>query len=222
MSVTDWLLDSDPSIRWQTLRDLRDAPADVVAAERARVATEGWGERLLNLQGEDGQWDGGALFPRGREYFSSAEAARDDGQPWTATEPTLTLLRLLGVDPGAERVRHAIERVRQNSRWEHDFEPFFAGEVEPCINGRTVAVGAYFGENVDGIVSLLLTQQLEDGGWNCEAENGSVRSSFHSTINVLEGLLDHEQTGGGSADSVAARRRPGDPLAGTSRPHRRA
>ena len=207
MSVTDWLLDSDPSIRWQTLRDLGDATADVVAAERARVATEGWGARLLDMQGEDGQWDGGAVFPGGRQYFSSGEAARDEGQPWTATEPTLTLLRLLGVDPASERVRHAIESVRQNSRWEHDFEPFFAGEVEPCINGRTVAIGAYFGENVDGIVSLLLTQQLEDGGWNCEAENGSVRSSFHSTINVLEGLLIHEQTGRGSAESVAARRR---------------
>src|SRR5690349_10351297 len=117
MTVTDWLLDSDPSIRWQTLRDLGDAPADVVAAERARVATEGWGARLLDLQGEDGQWDGGALFPGGRHYFSSGEAARDEGQPWTATEPTLTLLRLLGVDPASERVRHAIESVRQNSRW---------------------------------------------------------------------------------------------------------
>ena len=207
MSVTDWLLDSVPSIRWQTLRDLVDAPAGIVDAERSRVAAEGWGARLLDLQGEDGQWDQGALFPRGREYFSSPEASRDEGQPWTATEPTLTLLRLFGIDPGSERVRQGVERVRDHSRWEHGLEPFFAGEVEPCINGRTVALGAYFGQDVDGIVARLIDDQLEDGGWNCEAENGSVRSSFHSTINVLEGLLEHERATGGSRESSAARRR---------------
>lgn len=207
MAVTDWLLDSDPAIRWQTLRDLLDAPPHVVAAERARVATDGWGARLLDEQGDDGQWDGGALFPGGRAYFSSGEASRDGGQPWTATEPTLTLLRLLGVDPASGRVRNAIEKVRNSSRWEHDFEPFFAGEVEPCINGRAVAIGAYFGEHVNGIVARLLREQLADGGWNCEAENGSVRSSFHTTLNVLEGLLVHERATGGSSESTAARRR---------------
>jgi hypothetical protein len=200
MTVLDWMLDSDPSIRWQALRDLADAPAEVVAAERARVATEGWGARLLDLQGEDGQWEGGALFP-----------ARNDGespgQPWTATEPTLTLLRLFGVDPGGERVRRAVAEVRDNCHWEYDGEPFFDGEVEPCINGRTVALGAYFGQDVKGIVVRLLSEQLEDGGWNCEAENGSVRSSFDTTINVLEGLLAYEQATGGSAESVPVRRR---------------
>jgi hypothetical protein len=194
-----WLLDADPAVRWQVLRDLADAPAEVVAAERARVATEGWGARLLDLQGEDGQWDGGALFPAGK--FD-----RTAGQPWTATEPTLTLLRTFGVDPGCERVRRAVAQVRDRCRWEHAREPFFDGEVEPCINGRTVALGVYFGQDVEGIVRRLVREQLEDGGWNCEAENGSVRSSFDSTINVLEGLLAHEQATGGLAESTAARR----------------
>lgn len=204
MTLRGWLLDSDPAIRWQALRDLADAPADVVAAERASVANEGWGARLLALQREDATWEGGALFPAGWWHLPPEQK---DGQPWTATEPTLSLLREFGVDPRDERVRDAIARVRDNARWEHAGERFFDGEVEPCINGRTVALGAYFGQDVEGIVTHLLGEQLEDGGWNCEAENGSVRSSFDTTICVLEGLLVHERATGGSERSIAARRR---------------
>jgi hypothetical protein len=208
VTVLDWMLDSDPSIRWQALRDLADAPAEVVAAERTRVATEGWGARLVALQGEDGQWEGGALFPAPRRESAGGDPSdQNEGQPWTATEPTLTLLRAFGVDPGCERVRQAVAQVRDHCRWEHAGQPFFAGEVEPCINGRTVALGVYFGQDVEGIVARLLGEQLQDGGWNCEAENGSLRSSFDTTINVLEGLLAHEQATGGSAESIAARRR---------------
>jgi hypothetical protein len=208
MIALDWMLDSDPSIRWQALRDLADAPDEVVAAERARVATEGWGARLLALQGEDGQWEAGALFPAWRGGSAGGDpSGQDEGQPWTATEPTLTLLRAFGVDPGCETVRRAVAQVADHCRWEHAGQPFFAGEVEPCINGRTVALGVYFGRDVEGIVARLLGEQLEDGGWNCWAEYGSVRSSFDTTINVLEGLLAHEQATGGSAESIAARRR---------------
>ncbi|MDE3193477.1 MAG: hypothetical protein KGN00_07315 [Chloroflexota bacterium] len=203
MAVLAWLLEGDPAIRWQTLRDLAAAPPEAVAAERAKVASEGWGARLLALQGEDGQWAGGACFPAG---FKWAEM-ETEGQPWTSTLPTLQLLRDLGIDPRNERVRTAVAKVAEHCRWEHAGQAFFAGEVEPCINGRTVALGAYFGQDVEGIVSRLLDEQLEDGGWNCEAENGSVRSSFHSTIDVLEGLLEHERATGGSPRSIAARRR---------------
>lgn len=203
--MLDWLLDSDPSIRWQVLRDLTDAPAEEVRAERARVAVEGWGARLLALQGDDGQWDGGTFFPV--PYDGS-----EPGQPWTATTYTLLLLRDLGLDPGSGQARAAVRKVRENSRWEEGGQPFFEGEVEPCINGKAVALGAYFGENVDSIVRRLLGEQLDDGGWNCEAERGSVRSSFATTINVLEGLLEHERATGGTPQSVAARRRGGEYL----------
>ncbi len=202
MTVLDWLLDSDPAIRWQVLRDLVQAPPAIVAAERARVATEGWGARLLALQGEDGQWAGGACFPARR-----LRPPDEKGQPWTSTLPTLQLLYDFGVDPGDERVRRAVARVRDHCRWEHAGQRFFDGEVEPCINGRTVTLGTYFGQDVSGVVARLLGEQLEDGGWNCETENGSVRSSFATTINVLEGLLAHERASGGSAESIAARRR---------------
>ncbi len=200
MPVLDWLLDADPALRWQVLRDLADAPAEVVAVERARVSTEGWGARLLALQGDDGQWEGGALFPAVRNKDQP-------GQPWTATAYSLELLSQFGVDPNAQNVRQAVAGVREHCRWENAAQPFFTGEVEPCINGMTVVLGVYFGQNVDPIVDRLVGEQLDDGGWNCEAENGSVRSSFHTTIRVLEGLSAHERATGGSAESIAARRR---------------
>ncbi len=202
MTNIDWLLDSDPAIRWQVLRDLVGSAPEVVTAERARVATEGWGERLLALQGDDGLWDGGACFPGGFNWRDE-----NNGQPWTSTLPTLQLLRDFGIDPSAKRVVRAVELVRENCRWEHAGQPFFSGEVEPCINGRVVMLGTYFNQDVESVVARLINEQLEDGGWNCEAENGSVRSSFHTTINVLEGLLAHEQATGGSTASIVARRR---------------
>jgi hypothetical protein len=203
MTTVDWLLDSDPAIRWQVLRDLVHAPAEVVMKERARVAVEGWGARLLALQGEDGQWAGGACFPSPSFYQWDKKQA----QPWISTLPTLQLLHDFGADPNSERVRRAVTLVRDHCRWEHAGQPFFSGEVEPCINGRAVTLGIYFHQDVDGIVARLLSEQLEDGGWNCDAERGSIRSSFATTINVLEGLLAYERATGGSAESVASRRR---------------
>ncbi len=201
MSLLEWLLDSDPAIRWQVLRDLVHAPAEVVAAERQRVDNEGWGARLLALQGKDGQWAGGACVPA--EGWRTGE----EGQPWTSTLPTLQLLRDFGINPCSDRVRQAMVLVRNNCRWEHAGQPFFSGEVEPCINGRVLTLGTYFNQGVDSIATRLIGEQLDDGGWNCEAENGSVRSSFATTINVLEGLLAHERATGGSAESIAARHR---------------
>jgi hypothetical protein len=202
VAVLDWLLEGDPAIRWQALRDLADAPPEVVAAERARVATEGWGARLLALQGADGLWEGGALFPARR---AQAGGERPGGQPWTATAYSLVLLRDFGVDPQTEAMRQTVAQVREHCRWEHAGQPFFSGEVEPCINGMTVVLGAYFDQDVYAVVARLVGEQLADGGWNCEAERGSVRSSFHTTIRVLEGLLAHERATGGSAESIAAR-----------------
>jgi hypothetical protein len=195
VSVTDWLLDADPAIRWQVLRDLVDTPAEEVAAERARVAAEGWGARLLALQGPAGTWTGAGLFPE-----------------FTSTCWSLMMLRDFGAEPGAPAVRRAIELVREHGRWEHAGQPFFEGEVEPCINGKVVALGASFDVHVTPVVDRLLGEQMADGGWNCEQEKGSVRGSFHTTIAVLEGLLEWERATGGTAASIAARRRGEDYL----------
>jgi hypothetical protein len=190
--VLEWLLDADPSIRWQVLHDLTDTPAERVAAERSRVASEGWGPRLLDQQRPDGQWGDGIATPF-----------------WWSNLYTLLFLRDLGLDPTSARARTAIDLVRSRVTWGpwHDDSPFFEGEVEPCINGRVVALAAYFGEPSDRLVDRLLSEQLGDGGWNCEAERGSVRSSFHTTICVLEGLLAFERASGASSPVTDARRR---------------
>ncbi len=203
VTTVDWLLDSDPALRWQVLRDLTSASVDAITAERARGANEGWVARLLAFQGENGQWYGGALFPA---HFTG-EQLRKEGQPWTTTEPTLTLLRIFGVDPCNETVQNAVARVRDHCHWEHAHEPFFEGETDTCINGRIISLGVYFGQEIKSLVDRVLQAQLEDGGWNCEAENGSTRSSFDSTINILEGLLAYEQATGGSKESITARRK---------------
>ena len=174
------------------MRDLMDTPAEIVAAERSRVADEGWGPRLLDQQRPDGQWGDGVATPF-----------------WWSNMYTLVFLRDLGVDPSSARVRAAIDLVRDQVTWGPEWgdSPFFEGEVEPCINGRVVALGAYFGERSDRLVDRLLSEQLADGGWNCEAERGSVRSSFHTTICVLEGLLAFEQAFGAAPALTDARRR---------------
>jgi hypothetical protein len=194
----EWLLEGDPAIRWQVMRDLTDASPEEVAAERARVEHEGWGAALLAAEAPDGQWDGGACFPAG---FTGGEP----GQPWTPTMHTLQTLLILGLDPAGGAARHAIPLVAENCRWEHAGQRFFDGEVEPCINGRTIEAGAYFGVDVQPIVERLLGERMADGGWNCEAENGSVRSSFDTTINVLDGLLEFERVTDDGAAVVEAR-----------------
>jgi hypothetical protein len=196
MNVVDWLLDSDPAIRWQVLRDLTDAPDEVVTAERSKATTEGWGAQLLALQGADGQWGGDTPNPE-----------------WISLR-TLLLLRDMGLDPTSDEARRAVAGVRDNTTWRGVLpqdaawhgKPLFAGEVEPCINGRVVAVGAYFGQDVQVIVDRLLGEQMPDGGWNCEQQSGSSRGSFHTTINVLEGLLEHERATGDPAVAAALER----------------
>jgi hypothetical protein len=190
VNTIDWLLDSDPAIRWQTMRDLTDASTAAVAAERARVAREGVGAEILARQGSDGAW-------------------HRDGEPdWLPTLFTMQLLRATGVDPADPGVASAAARVQAGFRWHESLgaKPFFDGEVEPCINGGALALGAYFGRGSEDLMRRLVGEQLEDGGWNCDAPK-SVRSSYHTTICVLEGLLEYERAVGPSAEIARARAR---------------
>jgi len=212
-AAIDWLLDperSDPSIRWQVMRDVLDAPQTEWVAERAKVETEGWGARLLAVQDEDGQWAGGAHFPGDFDWDGPEASRGPDGQlafqPWTSTTHSLSQLREFGLDPSSERAGRAVDLIGANARWEEGGQPYWEGEVEPCINGMTVANGAYFGVDMSPIVDRLVGERLDDGGWNCWAEYGSVRSSFDTTINVLEGLLEYERATGDTPDSRAAGR----------------
>lgn len=190
-AVTRWLLDSDPAIRWQVMRDLTHEPEVVVTAERKRVSLEGWGARLLALQNQDGTWGDDVAAPK-----------------WSSTLYTLMLLYYMGLDPTSESAKKMVDLVQKGFTWAPEFGSthFFEGEVEPCINGRVVALGVYFGEPNDRLVDRLLSEQLDDGGWNCEAPQ-SRRSSFHTTINVLEGLLAYEQGRGVTVAVSEARQR---------------
>lgn len=190
MNTIDWLLDSDPAISWQAMRDLTDASPASIAAERSRVPREGIGAEILASQGVDGSWH------------------LADEPDWLPTLYTLLLLRSTGVDRAEPAVESAMTRLETGFRWHEEFgaKPFFEGEVEPCINGGTLALGAYFGRPTESLARRLVGDQLDDGGWNCEAPK-SVRSSFHSTICVLEGLLEYERAVGAAPEIAAARRR---------------
>lgn len=187
-----WLLDSDPSIRWQVMSDLTDEGPEAVAAERSRVATHGWGAKLLARQSPDGSWRG--------------------GQWDLVTLWSLVVLKDLGLDPASKQARRMIDRIDKRLVYKPlNNRPFLHGETEPCINGRILGIGAYFKEPNDALARQLLSEQLEDGGWNCEAPK-SRRSSFHTTICVLEGLLAYERAGRKSVAVTRARTRGEDYL----------
>ena len=204
--LLEWLLDSDPTLRWQVQRDLMNAPSQMWQETRSRIAIEGFGARLLALQDLDGQWAGGAYFPSDFD-FEGPENGEDAGQPWTATTWSLNSLRDWGLDAGA--LTGTADLLAANSHWEYDGSPYWSGEVDCCINAYTLASGAWLGADVTGIAQWFLDHHMADGGWNCEWENGSTRSSFHSTLNVLKGLLYYEAATGGS-DVLRAVRREGE------------
>jgi len=187
---TDWLLDADASIRWQVLDDLTDAPESEVAAERARVATEGWGARLLAEQAPDGRWGNGLYSPK-----------------WVSTTYTLLLLHWLGLPGGHPQVLTGCERLWDGAFHEAGNLDFTGprGKGETCITGLLVLLASSFGyddERVDRSVEWLLGQQLDDGGWNCASLRedgiikGSKHGSFNTAINALDALLAYQRSGG--------------------------
>jgi hypothetical protein len=198
-AVINWLLDSDPAIRWQVMRDLTHESGPAIAAERTKVATQGWGAEILGRQNPNGTWGDGK-----------------DAPVWLSTLQALQLLWNMGVDPASEQARHASALLHDKVVWisepgwdlrsrpEVQGEQYFVGEVEPCINGRILGYGAYFGHPNKELLARLLSETLADGGWNCDAERGSVRSSFHSTICVLEGLLEYQLSVGADPAIQAA------------------
>lgn len=199
--VLDWLLESDPALRWQVERDLLGAPEAVWSATRARVATEGAGAAVLAQQDPDGQWDGGAYFP-------DPPRPEDDGpgQPWTATTWALNDLREWGVDAAA--LGDTAERLAANSRWEYDELPYWQGEVDVCINAWTLQNGTWLGVDMSALARWFVEHRLEDGGWNCEWVEGSTRSSVESTLSAVRALLDYELITGDL--SVRAARHAGE------------
>jgi hypothetical protein len=200
-----WLLDSDPALRWQVERDLLEAPEAQWQATRDLTSTTGFGAKLLSLQDTDGQWAGGAHFPGRVEPRALVRDGGDDAQPFIATSWSLNALREWGVD--ARALGDTAQRLEASCRWEYDDLPFWQGEVDCCINAFTLANGVWLGVDVSENAQWFIEHQLADGGWNCEWVEGSTRSSFHSTLNSLNGLLDFEKTVGRNEGITAARKR---------------
>jgi hypothetical protein len=181
-----WLLDSDPAIRWQVMREFTGEAPDAITAERSRVATEGWGAQLLAAQSPAGNWGGPKLS-------AFRPDLPEEDRDLLFTLYTLVVLKDLGLDPADKQARKMIDRVHKRLVFRRlNNRPFLHGETEPCINGRILGVGSYFKEPNHALANRLLDEQLEDGGWNCESPK-SRRSSFHTTICVLEGLLEYER-----------------------------
>jgi hypothetical protein len=178
----EWLMLGDPSIRWQTLRDLVQADEKLVRMERLQVARTGWGARLLKKQDRDGLW-AGSLYNR----------------KWVSTTYTLLLLRQLGLQADHSQA-HAGCRVLLDSGFSHDqginFWQKRYPHSETCVTGMVLSILCYFhydDPRVDLLAEHLVRQQMADGGWNCQSYRGAVHGSFHSTINVLEGLHEYEK-----------------------------
>lgn len=197
-TIIRWLLDGDAAIRWQVLRDLLDTAPARIARERARVASEGWGARLLARQDTDGTWAGGLYTPK-----------------WTSATYTLLLLRDLGL-PARNGQALAASRLLLDAGvfrdgginlWRKSHK-----ESETCVTGMALSVAAFFGfedERLEALAGYLLREQMPDGGWNCQRCRGASHGSFHTTICVLEGLLEFERLDPPDAASLRQARRSG-------------
>jgi hypothetical protein len=180
-----WLLEGDPSIRWRVHRDILANSASTVDAERAKIASEGWGGKLISLQDPDGRWGGGDYSPK-----------------WTSTTYTLLHLVWLGLPPRTPAALAGCERLWE---WQNRWRVW-----ETCIASmlvRLTATHGYDAERLEEVVGYLLDQQLDDGGWNCAA-NGDLgkHSSFHTSILALEALDAYQRAGGEAATEAAQAR----------------
>ncbi len=181
--TVQWLLEGDQAIRWQVKRDLLDAPADEVDAERAQVATTGWGLQLLERQDPDGTWANGLYSPK-----------------WTSTTYTLLVLRHCGLDRGNERAQQGVALIWDGARYvDGGLTPAVSIDApEACATSLYLALAYYFGAdhpNVDPALDWLLANQLDDGGWNCRTVRfGDRHSSFHTSIMALEALAEAQRT----------------------------
>ena len=179
--IINWLLDSDPSIRWQVFAHLLDKPESIYQSERELVATAGWGKQLLDLQDENDMWANGLYSPK-----------------WTSTTYTLLLLKRIGLPPGNPAALKGCKLLIDKG-FNHDDGINFWRSIdygETCVTGIVLMLLSYFGykdERVHRLVNHLLERQMPDGGWNCQLPNGAIHSSVHTTLTVLEALLEYER-----------------------------
>ena len=176
-----WLLEGDPAIRWQVQRDLLNVNSAKYEAERRKIAKEGWGKRLLDLQDSSGLWGGGIYGPK-----------------WISTTYTMLTLRLLGLQTNHPQAKQACKIFLDEGFYTDGGINFFSYSLkysETCVTSMILALLAYFrypDERIHAIASFVVGEQMSDGGWNCESPKGATHSSFHTTISALEGLYEYE------------------------------
>ncbi|MBL8101722.1 MAG: terpene cyclase/mutase family protein [Anaerolineales bacterium] len=181
--IISWLLEGDPSIRWQVQRDLLKLSPAKYETERKKIAKEGWGKRLLDLQDSDGRWGGGMYGPK-----------------FISTTYTMLTLRLLGLPPNNPQAKCACKLFLDEGFYTDGGINFFSYAwkySETCVTGMILALLAYFrypDERIHAVAAYVVGQQMSDGGWNCESYKGATHSSFHTTISVLEGLHEYERS----------------------------
>lgn len=204
-TTADWLMDSDPALRWQVEKDLLGLDQEVWQKTKSLTGLEGFGARLLQLQDADGTWAGGAYFPQRNDPRAMVHPDDEAGQPYVATTWSLNQLREWGVD--SRLLGDTAKKLEDSCKWEYESLPYWAGEVDCCINAFTLANGAWLGQDVAHIADWFLEHQLDDGGWNCDWIEGAKNSSFDSTLNSLIGLLDYEDRVGRNESLYQARKR---------------
>src|SRR5438876_7423671 len=197
-----WLLEGDPAIRWQTLRDLVGAKPCIVERERSKVAREGWGARLVARQDAEGTWAGG-LSSDGGLYSPK----------WISTTYTMLLLRDFGLPASNRQARRACALLLDRGlQRDGGINYGWRGRSETCITGMVLSILSYFereDDRLDTLADHLLAAQMADGGWNCQRPYGATHSSVHTTISVLEGLRLYELHRAGNAQSVRVAQRRG-------------
>jgi hypothetical protein len=179
-----WLLEGDPAIRWQALRDVVGAPSATVERERRKVARDGWGARLLAEQDDEGTWAGGRSSDGGLYH-----------PKWTSTTYTMLLLRDFGLAPTNRRARRACTLLLDQGMQRDGGINYGWTPSETCVTGMVLSILSHFevdDDRLDTLVEYLLDQQMPDGGWNCRRRFGATHASVHTTISALEGLRLYE------------------------------
>ena len=199
--LIEWLLEGDPAIRWQVLRDLVGAAEGTVERERRRVAREGWGARLLARQDPAGTWAGGKSSDGG--LYSPK---------WTSTTYTMLLLRDFGLPPTSKKARTACKPLldrgmQRDGGINYGVWAKWTRRSETCVTGMVLSILSYFeydDARLETVAGHLLEQQMPDGGWNCRRPDGATHASVHTTISALEGLRLYELYRGRNVKAVRA------------------
>jgi len=179
--VINWLLDGDVVIQYQVYRDLLDEDRKDL---REKISKEGWGRKYLLLRNKDGHW--------GRGFYSPK---------WTSSHYTLIDLKNLGISPDIREAKETIELIIQNNKiTDGGIHPEIkSNHSDVCVNGMFLNYACYFGteeEKLESVVDFILSQQMKDGGFNCRSNKGGAEhSSLHTTLSVLEGILEFRING---------------------------